>query len=29
MARQRFSAEQITHKLREADVALAGGTAAK
>jgi putative transposase len=29
MARQRFSAEQIIHKLREADVALAGGMAVK
>ena len=29
MARQRFSAEQIIHKLREADVELAKGTAVK
>jgi putative transposase len=29
MARQRFSAEQIIHKLREADVALANGIAVK
>jgi transposase-like protein len=29
MARQRFSAEQIIHKLREADVALASGTQVK
>jgi putative transposase len=29
MARQRFSAEQIIHKLREADVALASGAAVK
>jgi transposase-like protein len=29
MARQRFSAEQIIHKLREADVELSKGTAVK
>jgi hypothetical protein len=29
MARQRFSAEQIVHKLREADVELSKGTAVK
>lgn len=29
MARQRFSAEQIIHKLREADVELAKGTAVR
>ena len=29
MARQRFSVEQIIHKLREADVELAKGTAVK